>query len=63
VLSKVESAKRHQACKMPEALGARLNEPWQHAINKKNVYNYIIIYQSKICIFSIKIRSLENKKI
>jgi hypothetical protein len=34
---KVKGAKRHQAHKMPEALGSRLgahpNEQWQYAIN------------------------------
>jgi len=33
VLSKVEGAKRHQASKMTEVLGARPNEPRQYTID------------------------------
>ena len=62
MLSKVKSAKRNQACKMSKALGARLNEPQQYAIDKKKNYNIILYYINLIYIFSIKIRSLENQK-
>jgi hypothetical protein len=47
---------------MSKALGARLNEPQQYAIDKKKNYNIILYYINLIYIFSIKIRSLENQK-
>ena len=66
VLSKPKDAKRRQACKMPMP---RCLPEWTKAIfyRLKNIYVwyyiilYYIIYISKLYIFLIKIRSLENK--
>jgi hypothetical protein len=54
----VVKGKRHQACKMPEALGSRLgarpSEPRQYAINI--ILYYIILYYINLKYISSQLR-------
>ena len=56
IYTSVVNGERRQACKMPEALGTRLNEPRRYAINSKKYICNIILYYINLKYISFQLR-------